>query len=62
MYRFQYGVVECSNERQRRGTRRYVVDVVSKIMEEEGNVEAIKRLESINKWYYRDPQGVMQGM
>lgn len=38
-----------------------VGDVVSKIMEEEEKVEKLKRLENINKWFYRDPQGVVQG-
>lgn len=38
-----------------------VGDVVSKIMEEEEKVEKLKRLENINKWYYRDPQGMVQG-
>lgn len=37
-----------------------VGDVVSKIMEEE-KLDKMKRLENMNKWYYRDPQGVVQG-
>lgn len=38
-----------------------VGDVVSKIMEEEEKAEINRRLENINKWYYRDPQGIVQG-
>lgn len=38
-----------------------VGDVVSKIMEDEEKVEKLKRLENMNKWYYRDPQGIVQG-
>lgn len=38
-----------------------VGDVVSKIMEEEEKAEKLKKLDSINKWYYRDPQGIVQG-
>lgn len=38
-----------------------VGDVVSKLIEEEEKAEKLKKLDSINKWFYRDPQGIVQG-
>lgn len=38
-----------------------VGDVVSKLMEEEEKLEKIKKIENMNKWFYRDPQGILQG-
>ena len=34
---------------------------VSKFMADDEEKEKLKRLEGMNKWYYRDPQGQVQG-